>query len=403
MRVDHVLTAFLVCVKRMTYESPVMTESSVEPSLLELEPQSQEPNEHPLPPPPVPSVVATSVSVARTAVSPPLDARSILYMTLLAIQFGCQPMLTRAFTPRHIPRSTVILVQEVVKFVMAGSLLYGSGGLQTATQGWSVRSWLTVAGVPAVLYAIQNICALTAYQNLDALTFNVLNQTKTLSAAACCYFVMGTPQSPGQIMALCLLLTAALVMEGIVPLNPTQIVLATPDLVVDPRRLTHGVLPILIASFLSGLAGALSQRNLQAATTTSTRPQPGRNSYLFSMELCAATVVVLVTSLAFSSDGSQLWQQGGFWNGWTPTTFIPIFTNAMGGIIVGLVTKHAGSVRKGFALIFGIFLSGIMQSQSHAAMVTTEQLVGGAIASISLYLHATHPPAPKREEKWKRE
>ena len=35
-----------------------------------------------------------------------------------------------------------------------------------------------MAALPAVLYAIQNILAQVGYDNLDPLTFNLLNQTK---------------------------------------------------------------------------------------------------------------------------------------------------------------------------------------------------------------------------------
>jgi len=273
---------------------------------------------------------------------------------------------------------------------------------------WSIRSWLSVALIPAGLYAVQNMAALLAYQNLDALTFNVLNQTKTLSAALCCYLVMGRPQSPLQILSLFLLLLSALVMEGIVKVD-RLLLLFLADTTIDSdassknvdddevrqwgaRHFTHGVAPILLASFISGLAGALSQRNLQSAGG-------GRNPYLFSMELCAASIVILGCSLFVSPDGQEILTRG-FWDGWTTTTFIPILTNSAGGIVVGLVTKYCGSVRKGFALILGIFLSGVVEAVLQPDQtITREQMVGGALAAISLYLHATHPPAIPAKKK----
>jgi len=277
--------------------------------------------------------------------------------------------------------------------------------LRSLFQGWSIRSWLSVALLPAALYSVQNLAALCAYQNLDALTFNVLNQTKTLSAALCCYLVMGRKQSPLQILSLLLLLLSALVIEGIVPVDRGQLLLlmgsssnsdtttissqASSDVEKaqsQARHFTHGVAPVLVASFISGLAGALSQKNLQAAGG-------GRNAYLFSMELCAASTIILGFSLLLSPDGQEI-AANGFWQGWTPNTFIPIFMNAVGGIVVGLVTKYAGAVRKGFALILGIFLSGVIQAVLQPdQQITKNQMVGGLLAAVSLYLHATNPPA----------
>ena len=254
--------------------------------------------------------------------------------------------------------------------------------------------------VPAGMYAIQGVAALMAYQNLDGLTFNILNQTKTLSAALCCYLVMGQRQSGPQITALLLLLLAAVVMEDTILVDfllrrkiegmneeaseqDISPVAGYHSFQWEARHLTRGVAPILLASFLSGLAGAISQKSLQNA---------GRNSYLFSMELSAASVLLLQASFAFSPDGQQIMQHG-FWQGWTRETLIPILTNSAGGVVVGLVTKYAGSVQKGFALIFGILLSGLIQAflQPDVA-ITKEQILGGVLAAISLYVHTRNPP-----------
>lgn len=214
------------------------------------------------------------------------------------------------------------------------------------------------------------------------------SETKTLSAALCCFLVMGKRQSFMQIFSLILLLVSALIMEGLIPLKSLVFRLSVDE---SPSQIdwnsTHwsnGVAPILLASFISGLSGALSQRNLQSSGG-------GRNPYLFSMELCSASILILGSSLVFSSDGKRVAEHG-FWAGWVPQLWIPITTNAIGGIIVGLVTKYAGSVRKGFALIFGIFLSGVVQAlidQSHG--VSQEQVAGGVLAAVSLWIHATHP------------
>jgi hypothetical protein len=67
--------------------------------------------------------------------APALDRKALFYMCLLAIQFGMQPTLTRRFTPEGICRSTVILSQEVLKFVLAYSMLNLSGSTKSALDG----------------------------------------------------------------------------------------------------------------------------------------------------------------------------------------------------------------------------------------------------------------------------
>mmetsp|Transcript_14246 Transcript_14246/g.21583 ORF Transcript_14246/g.21583 Transcript_14246/m.21583 type:complete len:338 (-) Transcript_14246:655-1668(-) len=323
--------------------------------------------------------------------------KAMLFMALLTIQFGLQPILTRRFTPKTVCKSTVILVQESVKFVLAMSMLTISGELKKAIEGWSISSWLRVAVVPALLYTVQNTCALTAYQNLDGVTFNVLNQTKTLSAAVCCYLIIGRKQSKLQITALAMLFVSALIVEDLLPLKylfgddgdgdgKSQTSERKPQ---SSSHFSHGVLPVLMASFISGLAGAISQKNLQNG---------GRNPYLFSSELCIASVLSLSVSLLFSPDGERI-KSNGFFDQWTMHTLIPVFTNAIGGIVVGLVTKYAGSVRKGFALIFGMVLTGVAQSINDGLPLSLSQVVGGVLAGLSLWLHATNPYKEAKSQK----
>jgi solute carrier family 35 (UDP-sugar transporter), member A1/2/3 len=68
-------------------------------------------------------------------ISQAFDRKALFYMFLLALQFGMQPLLTKRFTPIGICRSTVILVQEVLKFFMAVIMLGLSGSVQSALSG----------------------------------------------------------------------------------------------------------------------------------------------------------------------------------------------------------------------------------------------------------------------------
>ena len=53
-----------------------------------------------------------------------LSPTAITCMSLLALQFGIQPILVRKYTPQTINRSSVVLVQELVKFGIAGAIYF---------------------------------------------------------------------------------------------------------------------------------------------------------------------------------------------------------------------------------------------------------------------------------------
>jgi len=318
-----------------------------------------------------------------------LTPRALFYMALLAVQFAIQPILTQKYVPKDADLKNVVIATEILKIFLGSAMLSigstrgqaGEGGWSKALKGWSIKSWITVAGVPAVLYSMQNLCALTAYRNLDSVTFNVLNQTKTLSAALFCFVIMGRRQSKIQVAALILLVLAALIIEGTISveslLGATGGATPKEKSVIEVTHFTLGVLPCLAASLISGLAGALSQLNLQKGG--------GRNSYFFSMELAVFSIMTLgaskfVAGREDSSEGRLEWSM-----------LIPVALQASGGLIVGLVTKYAGPVRKGFSLLVGIVLTGIMQSVATGEAVSSEQLYGTVLVIIATFLHLTNP------------
>jgi UDP-sugar transporter A1/2/3 len=198
-----------------------------------------------------------------------------------------------------------------------------------------------------------------------------------------------------QIVALFILLLSALVMESVVkvpflPGNSTKSIPTDDDAEEKEEKKTEwllGVVPVLLASLISGLAGAWTQRSLQ---------WHAQNSLWFSAQLSVFSALTVLASLSVSPDRERIRTSG--WSvGWTLQTWIPLTTNAAGGLLVGLVTKHAGVVPKGFALIFGMFLSGILQNRlSGDAKVTGQQWAGGALAAVSLYLHAAFPATNRK-------
>jgi len=63
------------------------------------------------------------------------DIQSVFYMSLLALQFACQPILTKRFTPKTVNRSTVVFSQDFVKIILAYVTLLVTGGWSDAVKG----------------------------------------------------------------------------------------------------------------------------------------------------------------------------------------------------------------------------------------------------------------------------
>lgn len=223
---------------------------------------------------------------------------------------------------------------------------------------WTLKGSLSTAAFPAAVYALQNCLSQVAYVNLDSLTFNLLNQTKTLFAALCLYLVMGKKQSPQQLVALSLLLVAALTLnasgEGggssASPSSEAAAAAAGDDgaaaggnleeavASADYTRFWLGVVPVVGAALLSGLAGALTQRTLQKS---------GRSASQLSLELAVYGVGTLLLTSGYWFGGPDVlgkeWRRD-FFRGWTPWTWLPVLSQAAGGLLVGQVCDGASYV-----------------------------------------------------------
>ena len=304
-------------------------------------------------------------------------------MILLALQYTLQPRLSKKFIAPKTNKSTVALAEETVKTCMAAAIFSATGAtnIQQQLSQWTWSSSLAMAGLPAVLYAIQGVLQYTSHQYLDPVTFNGLTQSKTLAAALCCYFILGQPQSPLQMVALVLLFGSALLFQGRGRQPRARHYSG------DNQWFVKGVLPCLAATLLSGLAGALSQRGLQLTGGT------GRDPFLFTVEVSVFSAAALWANLLRQSpsSSSKPQQQQQLFRGWTTATWIPIVCKAMGGVLTALVHKSSGSVAKGFALMLGLVMSGALQSLVQEEEILPHQMVGTLLVMLSGWLHFTNP------------
>ncbi|KAH7287797.1 hypothetical protein KP509_32G075100 [Ceratopteris richardii] len=219
------------------------------------------------------------------------------------------------------------------------------GSLWTVGKNWTLSGALVASALPAAMYALQNSLLQLGYRHLDSLTFSMLNQSKLLFTAIFMFLLLGIRQSSHQIGALAVLLGASLLLC----LGESSTARKSDGAHVE--ALLYGVLPTLVASILSGLASSLCQWASQVKR---------RSSYLMTIEMSTIGTLCLVVSLSWSPDGHTI-RKYGFFYGWTIHTLIPVFANAIGGILVGLVTTAAGGVRKGFVIVNALLVTAFLQ------------------------------------------
>eukprot|EP00040_Diaphanoeca_grandis_P013313 m.67304 g.67304 ORF g.67304 m.67304 type:complete len:327 (-) comp23793_c1_seq2:85-1065(-) len=319
----------------------------------------------------------------KGAMSESLTPEGLLYLGLLSLQFGLQPLLFQRYMPADVDRKEVVFFVEIFKLFSSYCMLVLSGLAGPVLSTWSLRDAIRCAGAPSVVYAIQNLCIQISIQNMDPLAFNLLNQSKTIFVAVVLYFLMGRKQSFMQCIALLGLMGASAI------LSLTKTGAEDSDDKTISNSFLLGIVPCIVASLLSGLASGLSQVALQGEN---------RNSFLFTMEL---SFFGAITTMAFSAAGVKAGQGADvpILHGWTMAAAIPVITNGLGGICVGLVMKHAGGVRKGFAIVTGIIITGFASYLVYDKPITMDTLIALPLVIFSSALHIYFPYVATKKSK----
>ena len=329
----------------------------------------------------------------------------------LALQYGAQPLLTKKFINRNTSSLGVVAATEMMKIVVCLISMFVSDGMDVILKHFrEVKlSVFALSVFPATVYSIQNMLMQYGYHSVDAVSFNCLNQTKIIWTALFVYVVFGTKQTFVQ----CISLLGLVLASVILPLLKIKEVMIEPP-AVDAMKIAEegyarylGILAVTMASCLSGLASTSTQISLQALK---------RPAQVLTIEMAIASIPIVyfvhVSKIAFGDANAmteptvgeklvsesiiQRFLYSGYtewssiFDNFTALTFIPIFTSAIGGICVGLVTKNLGSVAKGFAISLGLILTGVIESFVNGEMLRTEQVVGLLLVGLCTHLHTTH-------------
>lgn len=323
------------------------------------------------------------------------------YLAIHAVQFGAQPLLAKTYIRKGTLTSSLVFGAEFSKLLGCLTMLHASGELREVFRGYSITKAVALCALPAATYLIQNFCIQVAYQNIDSIVFNILNQSKMLFTAFFSFVIMGRRQSRVQCVALLMVTVAGILISY---QSHSEASKSTETNGHNGHNSSNGhtnghnghnghsnwwlgIPCVVLASALSGLGSGLTEWILQGQK---------RNSYLFSAEMAVLGMVAMLVGMVFDmSPDSQRFSEKGLWYEWTPFTLIPVLTQGLGGIIVGLITKIAGGVKKGFAVICGLLLTCAWRYLVDGQPLSLPVCVAVPLVGGSIYLHAKFPSVKK--------
>ncbi|ETW06107.1 hypothetical protein H310_03700 [Aphanomyces invadans] len=308
-----------------------------------------------------------------TSVRPPATSAFFGYLSMLALalQFGLQPVLNRAFAGEVRSNAVMVIMCEGCKFILAALAI--AVKLRTNPRllsSWNLVDSLKFSGLPACTYAVQNVLIQLSMRFLSPLEFNLINQSKLIWTAVFVYVLLHRRFSIIQCVAMALLMAASLLLssggdsgKNLRDVSPTD-------------HFYSGYVPVLMASVLSGFGAALTQLSLQTHA---------RDASVVTAELCVYGALFLIGNILLQPSASLSF------DGWTMHTFIPVVSSATGGLLVGAVTQFAGGVMKSYSLIGGIALTGVLEAFMYQRALSNDLYIASGLVVASMYLYSSYP------------
>ncbi|PHZ15721.1 nucleotide-sugar transporter [Rhizopus microsporus ATCC 52813] len=339
-----------------------------------------------------------------------------LSLIILVVQNSALILVMR-YTRASVPEdklylaSTAVVMSEVLKSIVCLLVLYlnfdarkrSLPRLVSLLNRELILNWRETLKLafPAGLYLIQNNLQYVAASNLDAATFQVTYQLKILTTAFFTVMILKRNLSKLKWIALAIL-TVGIALVNL-PKNAS-----TAFISYITGNSSIGILAVLAACLLSGLAGVYFEKILKAPTK---QPQPlatedeeenkktlyqedddeeenaSRNQlWIRNIQMSLFSVVLGLIFVVTLQDGATIAEKGFFVN-YTALTWIVIAIQAFGGLIVALVVKYADNILKGFATSISIILSSIISVWLFNFAFSGTFLVGAAMVIYATYLY----------------
>ncbi|KAI9498782.1 nucleotide-sugar transporter-domain-containing protein [Zychaea mexicana] len=268
--------------------------------------------------------------------------------------------------------STAVVMAEIIKLsvclIMLRRELYSWTRLRRALAKdiWHNPSETIRLMIPSALYAIQNNLLYLALSNLEAATFQITYQLKILSTAIFSQVVLNRRLSQNQWVALGLLMggvtlvqittreedKAAVMIDAIKAdgEQQEQYQYSNSDQNQHQQNAMFGLIAVLASCVSSGFAGCYFERMLKTSSTSMWM----RNIQMGLSALAFSIVAMLM------NDYHLIRQGGGLFQGYTMIAWLVIANQALGGLLVATVVKHADNILKNFATSVSIILSSII-------------------------------------------
>ncbi|KAF9278382.1 hypothetical protein BGZ74_003115 [Mortierella antarctica] len=330
-------------------------------------------------------------------------------LIILAVQNSCLIIVMALAQGAGRPvfySSTAVFINELVKlFVCTGMTIHET--IKDTGRFYPQDFINDVIGgdawklaIPAMLYAIQNNLQYVASHALDPSTFQVTYQLKILTTALFSVLLLNRSLPALKWMSL-VMLTAGIGLVSVEEsnnraahkkLNNNESTSALSDLLQEEAAKAMdkaaamaserpdvfvGLMAVLVACVLSGLAGVYFEKILKGSQGT---------IWLRNIQLSLFSLPFSLLAV-YLKDGEGVTEQG-FFAGYDMLVVTAIACQSAGGLIVAVVVKYADNILKGFATSISIVISAIASVAIFGSKIGSIFMLGTVLVLGATYLYS---------------
>lgn len=325
-----------------------------------------------------------------------------LVLAMLLLQTTAVVLLMRYSATRVVPgvpgyKSTVaVFFAELLKLpfcvCMAGRAVGGIEALKQVLNDevfGNVRDTLKCA-IPAVAFTVQGNLLFVALANLDAPTYQVVYQSKTVFTALASRMLLGRRLKESQWVALVLLCVGGVLVSD---LSGAQKNRSSSS---GQVNIAVGVAAVLSAAGLSASSSVYFEMMLKKPVAAS--PTASAAS-LWLRNIQLGLFATPLAALAISMNDGEFVAERGLLHGFDHVVWIIVGLNGLGGLLVAATMKYADNIVKCFAAGLAILAGTLLSVPIFGFELHGTFLLGVActISASTVYAWAPERPAACRE------
>ncbi|KAL1503977.1 hypothetical protein AB1Y20_010393 [Prymnesium parvum] len=293
---------------------------------------------------------------------------------------------TRASDGAPYLSSVAVLLAELLKLPICLAMTCATaGGLATLRDELLLHRRETLqCAVPAFAYTVQGNLLFFALACLEAPTYQVAYQTKTLFTALFSRLLLGRAIQPSQWLAVALLSIGTALVSDLRP---------APRASAQPGSPLAGLAAVLGAAVLSASSSVYFERLLKKPAASAAAAAASLWVRNIQLGLFAAPLALLTV---LANDGARVAEHG-WLAGFDAVVWLIVLLNGLGGLLVAATMKYADNVVKCFAAALAILSGTVLSVPIFGFHLSFLFLLGSGCTIVATILYAWAPPLWSRE------